>query len=306
MHDYPCRSQIQEAVASHPSFCCWRVLGSHYLRDRRCRRCVQCPAPVQSEGMATKARVPGLDFKTLKASGNTWLRGIWSDGETMWVADAHREKVYAYDMGTRARVPGMEFNTLEVSGNDWPVGVWSDGETMWVADLLDEKVYAYHMPSAVAQRSFSPAPVGPGEEVTVTISADNYGSAAGVTEMLPAGFTYISSSLPDSQVTATGQTVKFALFGEMSFTYSVTAPSEDGSYAFSGALRDFDQNDHDVGGDSTVTVAVTDPLVVRYDANNNGKIERNEVVNAINDYLFGEGETTRADVVRLINLYLFG
>ncbi len=158
----------------------------------------------------------------------------------------------------------------------------------------------------VAHRSFSPVPVVPGGQVTVTISADNYGSGGGVTETLPAGFTYVSSSLPDIQVTVTGQTIKFALFGEMSFTYSVTAPNEVGSYAFSGTLRDFDQNDHEVGGDSTVTVAVTDPLIVRYDANNNWKIDRNEVVNAINDYLFGDGEITRADVVRLINLYLFG
>ena len=50
-----------------------------------------------------------------------------------------------------------------------------------------------------------------------------------------------------------------------------------------------------------------DPLIARYDANNNGAIDRSEVISAINDYLFGEGEPiTRAEVIRLINLYLFG
>ena len=51
-----------------------------------------------------------------------------------------------------------------------------------------------------------------------------------------------------------------------------------------------------------------DPLVARYDANNNGTIERSEVIKAINDYLFGGGNDaiTRADVIKLINLYLFG
>ena len=49
-------------------------------------------------------------------------------------------------------------------------------------------------------------------------------------------------------------------------------------------------------------------LVDRYDANNNGTIEKSEVIEAINDYLFGdEDETiTKAQVIELINLYLFG
>ena len=51
-----------------------------------------------------------------------------------------------------------------------------------------------------------------------------------------------------------------------------------------------------------------DPLVAIYDTNRNGRIDRNEVIAAINDYLFGVGENTisRADVIKLINLYLFG
>ena len=51
-----------------------------------------------------------------------------------------------------------------------------------------------------------------------------------------------------------------------------------------------------------------DPLVVRYDANGNGMIEKNEVIAAINDYLFGEGDAaiSKSDVIKLINLYLFG
>ena len=53
---------------------------------------------------------------------------------------------------------------------------------------------------------------------------------------------------------------------------------------------------------------VGDPLVARYDANNNGTIEKGEVIAAINDYLFGEGDEaiSKPEVIRLINLYLFG
>ena len=50
------------------------------------------------------------------------------------------------------------------------------------------------------------------------------------------------------------------------------------------------------------------PLEDRYDANNNGTIEKSEVLDAINDYLFGEGDgaISKAEVIELIDLYLFG
>ena len=55
-------------------------------------------------------------------------------------------------------------------------------------------------------------------------------------------------------------------------------------------------------------VAVGDPLVEMYDFNNNGVIEKSEVLEAINDYLFGEGDEaiSKSDVIKLIDLYLFG
>ena len=51
-----------------------------------------------------------------------------------------------------------------------------------------------------------------------------------------------------------------------------------------------------------------DPLITRYDADNSGTIEKSEVIQAINDYLFGQGDAaiSKPDVIRLIRLYLFG
>ena len=51
-----------------------------------------------------------------------------------------------------------------------------------------------------------------------------------------------------------------------------------------------------------------DPLIDRYDANNNDTIEKSEVIAAITDYLFGDADETisKAEVIRLITLYLFG
>ena len=64
------------------------------------------------------------------------------------------------------------------------------------------------------------------------------------------------------------------------------------------------------GGSTELNLSATqtagDPLVDRYDAN--GKIEKNEVIEAIKDYLFGEGDEaiSKGDVIKLIKLYLFG
>ena len=66
-----------------------------------------------------------------------------------------------------------------------------------------------------ATRSFNPATVAPGGQVTVTIAAAGYGQAGGVTETLPRGFAYVSSNLSDSQVTELGNNqVRFTLLGD--------------------------------------------------------------------------------------------
>ena len=90
---------------------------------------------------------PAEDFNTLAGAANLAPRGIWSDGETMWVVDIRfgNQKIYAYDMATKARVPGKDFDTLQAAGNTLPLGIWSDGETMWVSDNIEGKIYAYDM-----------------------------------------------------------------------------------------------------------------------------------------------------------------
>ena len=65
------------------------------------------------------------------------------------------------------------------------------------------------------------------------------------------------------------------------------------------------------GPESNVASATTtlgDSLVDRYNANGNNMIDKAEVIEAINDYLFGAGDEaiSKAEVIELINLYLFG
>ena len=108
-----------------------------------------------------------------------------------------------------------------------------------------------------ATRSFDKTTVEPGGEVVVTIEVANYGRFSTVTETLPSGFTYESSSLTD-EIEVTGQEISVILIGTYSsFTYTVTASSTAGSHSFSGTLSDEESDDYDVVGASMVTVEAT-------------------------------------------------
>ena len=75
-------------------------------------------------------------------------------------------------------------------------------------------------------------------------------------------------------------------------------------------LRNVEDNDLELLGLDFCgeTPPAEDPLIARYDTDGNDMIDKAEVIQAINDYLFGEGEEaiSKAEVIRLINLYLFG
>ena len=133
----------------------------------------------------------------------------------------------------------------------------ADREDSAVGGDSQVTVEAAAEPNTSASRSFSTASVAPGGQVVVTITATGYGSLGAVTETLPAGFSYVSSSLTDEgEVTEVDdRTIRFTLQGaDKSFTYTVTASETAGLHDFSGILRDADREDSAVGGDSQVTV----------------------------------------------------
>ena len=160
---------------------------------------------------------------------------------------------------------------------------------------------------ATAIRSFSTAAIAPGRQVIVTITAADYGDAGQVVETLPPRFAYVASSLSEGQAKVTGQEVqevRFALTGETSFTYTVTASSSEGPHTFSGTVRDFEGNEYPVVGDDMVSVSLKDWLLIRFDANKNGAIEIGELFAALDDYfdgLIGIGE-----LFAIIDLYFGG
>jgi len=88
---------------------------------------------------------------------NTDVTGLWSDGTTMWVANAmwddddNKAKIYAYRLSDGMRQTSKEFDMHE--NNTVPIGLWSDGMTMWVTDSYDDNIYAYELATGVRQES---------------------------------------------------------------------------------------------------------------------------------------------------------
>ena len=163
-------------------------------------------------------------------------------------------------------------------------------------------------------------PSGATARITVTIAVTNLPEAGTVTlsPATPVVDAELTATLsdPDGEVTGVAwQWTRSAdtnswtdIPGATSMGY--TPASMDLGYHLRAAAA---YTDALASGQTAVAVtghAVTDgdPLVARYDANGNGMIERGEVIAAINDYLFGEGDEaiSKAEVIRLINLYLFG
>ncbi|MBC6399501.1 MAG: cadherin repeat domain-containing protein [Ekhidna sp.] len=84
-------------------------------------------------------RVPEKDIELDVALGHEKLRGLWSDGMTMWVLDV--DKIYAYKLadGTRDANKDIDFE----SGTH--LDIWSDKTTMWVLELSNRKLFAYKL-----------------------------------------------------------------------------------------------------------------------------------------------------------------
>ena len=114
--------------------------------------------------------------------------------------------------------------------------------------------------SASAVRALPATSVNPDAQFTVNMTVAD-GSPGKVVETLPAGFTYVDSTMDDAQVIVDidNSTVTFVLIsGETGFSYDVTASSTDGAYDFSGIVKGPDLVVSTVGGDTSIVV-VTPP-----------------------------------------------
>ena len=85
-----------------------------------------------------------------------------------------------------------------------------------------------------ATRSFSAASVAPGDTVTVTIVARDYGDLGRIVETVPDGFT-----TSDGNQTVT---IRLLAAGPLNRSYTVTATDSAGVKTFSGTLEDEDKS----------------------------------------------------------------
>ena len=79
---------------------------------------------------------------------NAFPQGIWSDGETMWVADFNADRIFAYDISDITNVrPDSDKNISLVAKNGDARGIWGKTTgtrtTLWVADNIESRIFAY-------------------------------------------------------------------------------------------------------------------------------------------------------------------
>ena len=80
----------------------------------------EAPEGAEQPEIADLERAPGEDFKELSTAGNNSPRGIWSDGDAMYVADPNDGKVYSYNMpdAIDARLASLTLTAIDIGAFD--------------------------------------------------------------------------------------------------------------------------------------------------------------------------------------------
>ena len=102
----------------------------------------------------------------------------------------------------------------------------------------------------------------------------------------------------------------FMDIGEATMMNYTPVAADEGYYLRATVMYTDAQGPNKSAMETTTNKVVADAdalLVARYDTNGTPGIQKDEVITAINNYLFGEGDDaiSKADVIRLINMYLF-
>ncbi len=142
------------------------------------------PAPEGPAGEDAEAgdleRVPAEEFTNLTRSSNNSPRGIWSDGDVMYVADSSDDNVYSYSMpdAIDARLASLTLSGVEIgefsSSTSEYKGVLADGvrETTVEAEPQQDDATVLIEPADSAEDADGhQAAVAGGAEVTVTVTS---------------------------------------------------------------------------------------------------------------------------------------
>ena len=178
--------------------------------------------------------------------------------------------------------------------------------TIMVTDV-DEDPEIMRVPDANVAPGFADSEDGARSVAENTVAGEDIGNPVAASDANGDALTYALSGTDAASFAIdsdTGQLMTLAALDyETKATYSVTVTASD-----SGGLSDSIDVTITVTSVDEAPVITGDALVDTYDANDNGMIEKSEVLKAINDYLFGEGDEaiSKPEVLKLINIYLFG
>ena len=279
---------------------------------------------VYTYDMATRARVPGLEFNTLEAAGNWIPRGIWSDGATMWVADRDDGKIYAY------RLPQVDREALvaiynATGGPNWtnnanwltnaPFGQWhgvtTDANGRITKLELQENGLSGEVPAELGSLSnlqelhltrnqlTGPIPSELGRLVNLSILALGGNELTGEIPGELGNLTDLAHLRLDGNQLSGEIPAELGRLANLTLLY-LSGNQLTGCVPYS--LRYVADNDFVQLRLAFCTSE--DPLIAWYDANNNGMIDRAEILAAIRDYRTSQEGITRGDLIRLIQLYL--
>ena len=116
------------------------------------------------------------DFdNVLSLTGARQAQDIWSNGETMWVAEAGLGGgLLAYDMMTKGRDTAKDINT-RADGGFIPYSIWSDGETMWARPNAYDRLYGYNLGTGArdSNKDITPQDLSANHEIQTYYSDGN-------------------------------------------------------------------------------------------------------------------------------------
>ena len=224
---------------------------------------------------------------TYSASGPDADMATWMlEGDDVGVFDISSDGVLTF-----VRAPNYENQADADMDNVYQVTVEADDGTYMDTQDVTVTVINVDEKGAVTLSTADPR-VDAG--LTATLD-DPDGGVTGTTwqwassDAMDGAYTNIAGATSDSYTPVEGDATKY-----LRATASYTDAESSGKSAMEATAN------------AVIAADAGDPLVNRYDANDNG-IEKSEVLKAINDYLFGVGDEaiTKAEVLRLINIYLF-
>ncbi len=161
---------------------------------------------------------------------------------------------------------------------------------------------------------------GESDAIMVTITVTNMDEAGTVTlpTMQPQVGVELTASVEDPDGGVTAETWQWAssdamdgtftsIEGAISDSYTPVADDVGKHLRATASYTDGHGSGKTAMATSANTVTAGDPLLARYDTDQDDEISRTEVIAAINDYLFGVGANaiTKDQAIAVINLYLF-